>query len=109
MPIANCILKNEQEESAEDVVDLWADFAAIDKSEITVNFLIATQQLGKKYDAMATIYLPSAWSREKAVSIQLGLARALSQSLKLPASSIHTILTIVESGHVVEDGEVVRW
>ncbi len=109
MPIAHCILKTRKDIPATNVIELWSKFAGIDKSEMTINFVAASEQIGKEYEVMATLYLPSLWSNDKTKSIQLGLARALAESLNLPIESIHIILLIVDSGHVVENGKVQNW
>lgn len=81
----------------------------MDGHEMTVNIITSQQQYGKAYAVMAHLLLPTAWSPAAVCALQTGLARALSISFALPARQVHVITTRVDSGLVVEDGQVQPW
>ncbi|QSP95183.1 hypothetical protein LPB19_01820 [Marinobacter salinisoli] len=109
MPIANCIVKRDLKIAVDNIVQLWAQASGVDAKEMTINFTRVDEQFGRQYSVMATLYLPSAWSREQVVSLERGLALALSDGLRQPVDQVHVVTLIVASGHVVEHGEVQRW
>ena len=58
---------------------------------------------------MAFLYLPSLWRPDQVRDLQVGFATAICGHLDLAPPEVHVITTRVESGHVVEDGEVQEW
>jgi hypothetical protein len=109
MPIANCILAPGCELGGENLISLWADESAQSAQHMTVNIIRGSTQLGNRYQVMATLLLPSIWSKADVSSLQTGLARALARYFQVAISEVQVVTTIVESGMVVEDGEEIQW
>ena len=109
MPIANCILKHSLRCDDKDVVELWSKTSQVSSQEMTLNLLNADEQFGKPYTIMATLYLPSAWPQDKRDALQTGLSAALSKGFDQPIERVHVITLIVESGYVVENGQLQHW
>ncbi len=109
MPIANCIVTSECKAGSGDLIEMWAGESGQSCEHMTINIVTSKQQLGKKYNVMATLYLPSLWPDSSISSLQIGLAKALSQYFSLPLSEIFIITNIVESGKVVAAGQEERW
>ena len=108
MPIANCFVSAPHEFDADAVVTVWSARSAIGADEMTVNVVQAGQG-GKRYAAMAWLYLPSLWSGEHVVALSEGLAAALAEVLHAPSSAVQVITSVITSGLVVESGETLRW
>ncbi len=109
MPIANCVILELEAINLDGIIEQWASYAGISASEMTLNFVEGGYQKGKHYKVMATLYLPSIWSQPQLDAIQTGLSKALSISFSCRERDIHIITMIIESGHVVENGEIQRW
>lgn len=112
MPIAHCLVSKNVFSTAADsapLIALWAELAGVSSDEMTINLIQIDEQVGKPYDVMVTLYLPSLWPAPEIEKIQVGLAKALSQYFSLEPSRIHIITQILESGTVVENGEVIQW
>ncbi|MBZ2168147.1 MULTISPECIES: hypothetical protein [Marinobacter] len=109
MPIANCVVNEDSGGAIPNLVELWAQASGVDSKEMTLNVIRADAQVGRHYSVMATLYLPSAWPEDRVISLQTGLAVALSDGLGQPLEKIHVLTLIVGSGHVVEDGKVQNW
>lgn len=109
MPIANCIISSECRESEYSFIDCWASESGQSPEHMTVNIIKSTQQFGKKYGAMATLYLPSLWSESAISSLQIGLAKALAKTYGLSLDDVNVVTSIVESGFVVESGKEEKW
>ena len=58
---------------------------------------------------MGWLYLPSLWLEDAVVALSKGLAAALVDALDVEHSSVQIVISIVESGTVVEAGEIVHW
>ncbi len=111
MPIANCFCKRDEisKEKSEKIVSDWAEIAGVDEKEITVNFIHNYSQFGQSSVVLANLYLPSLWSEETIKRIQLGLMEILSKYLEIDKNEIFIMTSIINSGHVVENGNVVDW
>lgn len=112
MPIAHCMVTAATLERAiGDVnpVALWASAAGLDCAHMTLNILSLDIQYGKPYDVMAHLLLPSLWSANQMDALQLGLARALGEYFSIGSERIQVCTTLVESGRVVEAGELQHW
>lgn len=70
---------------------------------------MAALQGGKRYAAMAWLYLPSLWTDEDVVALSEGLAAALADALDVEPTCVQVLTSIVPSGRVVDAGEVVHW
>jgi hypothetical protein len=56
--------------------------------------LIAVQQGGKRYGAIAWLFLPPLWPEEAVAAIVTGLAAALAEALDVESSSVQ-VLTVI--------------
>lgn len=109
MPIVSCLVPGDAPMPAPDeIVRSWAEATGIDSSEMTVNLVPAVQG-GKRYAAIALLYLPSLWSEDDVVILGEGLAVALAAALGVELPAIQVVTTVVPSGSVVEAGKVIRW
>jgi len=109
MPIASCYLTSSPADAdADEIVARWSARSRVDPGEMTVN-LISTEQGGKRYAAMAWLYLPSLWADEAVVALSEGLAGALADVLGANPESVMVVTSIVAPGFVVEGGSAVRW
>lgn len=109
MPIANCIVTSDCEESTSNLIELWASESGQSSEHMTINLMVSNRQLGNKYAVMATLFLPSMWSSSDISLLQLGLAKALATHFKLALSEVHVITNIVNAGLVVESGQEIKW
>ena len=109
MPIAICFTTLAvSQDRADKIVRAWARDSGIPSDEMTLNVMSGTQG-GKRYAAMAWLYLPTLWSAGDAESLTIGLARSLTGVLDLPSDQVLVVRTGVETGSVVEDGMITRW
>ena len=109
MPIANChVVSMRDNLDPNAIVADWSRRSGIEPDEMTLN-LVAVRQGGKRYSAMAWLYLPSLWPEEAVVALSKGLAAALADALDVEHASVQIVTSIVESGMVVEAGEIVYW
>lgn len=114
MPIANCFISSEhhtQADNTKDLIRLWGEYSGIQQAEgeMTVNILSGYSQFGKKYAAMATLLLPSIWSKDDISALQQGLAHAISDYYLFTLDQVFVTTSIVGSGFVVENGREVKW
>jgi hypothetical protein len=110
MPIANCFVRDDGSTALdpEAVIRAWVAASGIETDEMTVN-VSAVEQGGKAYAVMAWLYLPSLWSGDDVIALSEGLASALASGAEVESSAVQVITTTVESGAVVESGEIMRW
>jgi hypothetical protein len=109
MPIATCyIVSTPDHLDPDDIIARWSRRSGIESSEMTIN-LIPAHQGGKRYAAMAWLYLPSLWSGEEVAALSEGLATALADALTVDPSAVQVLTSIVPSGLVIEGGKSVRW
>jgi hypothetical protein len=111
VPIANCFVHDDlpPERDTDALTALWSDESGVGSEHMTINVISSTRQVGAPYRVMAFLYLPTLWSSKQVRQLQMGLARALSRGLAVPATEVQVISSIVDSGHVVEDGETQDW
>ena len=111
MPIANCFVREGVATGAEiqRLAGVWAEESGISDEHMTINVLEGTRQNGACYGVMAFLYLPSLWSCEHVRRLQVGLASALARGFAVDPVEVQVITSIVESGHVVENGETQEW
>ncbi len=109
MPIANCVITQDCTASSKNLIEIWANESGIPSEHMTINTVTSSEQLGNKYKIMATLMLPSLWSVSDISSLQMGLAKALSQYYEQAMNEVHVVTTIVTSGLVVESGQEVNW
>lgn len=109
MPIANCIISQNLVAEDLDLISLWADQSGQSPQHMTVNLITSESQLGQPYPVMTNLYLPSLWNSKDIESLQKGLANALAKYFNLKLIEVHVITQILDSGSVVENGEVLKW
>ena len=112
MPIANCIITSKCQnntDSACNLIELWSNESKISSEYMTINIINSTEQLGKKYEIMVTLMLPSTWSKADTTSLQLGLAKALTLHYNVSLDDVLISTNFVKSGMVVESGKEVKW
>jgi hypothetical protein len=111
VPIANCFVRDDlpPERDIDALTTLWSDESGVGSEHMTINVITGTRQAGAPYRVMAFLYLPTLWSSEQVRQLQVGLARALSRGLAVAPTEVQVISSIVDSGHVVEDGETQDW
>jgi hypothetical protein len=111
VPIANCFVRGDlpADVDVEGLIALWSEESDVGPEEMTINLIAGARQGGSSYRLMAMLFLPSLWSPDAMRRLQRGLAAALSRGLELPLADVHVITSIVDSGHVVENGETQEW
>lgn len=112
MPIANCFITSKcqiNSDSSSNLIELWAKESKMSSEHMTINIITSTEQLGNKYAIVATLLLPSIWSKPDITSLQLGLAKALTLHYDVALEDIFISTNIVKSGMVVESGKEVKW
>lgn len=111
MPIANCYIKNREipKNELEDLVRQWAELWHIDVSDICLTVLTEFMQVGQQYEVMINLFLPSLWSNGDVRSIQKALLELMMNYLKIEPSDIFLMTSIIQSGHVMENGGIVEW
>lgn len=111
MPIANCYIKERlgKQLNFDQLAIDWASELEIDKKEITMNVISSFQQYGAQYAVMVNLFLPSLWSSNDVEKIQQTLARLLSRYLDINLTEVFIMTTILESGHVLSNGQIEKW
>jgi hypothetical protein len=109
MPIANChVLSMPTGLDPSDIVAAWSRHSGIEPDEMTLD-LVAVQRGGKRYEAIAWLYLPSLWPEEAVAALSTGLAAALAEALDVESASVQVLTSILTPGSVVEAGRIVHW
>ena len=112
MPIANCILSSQVIANSIDstgLIEKWGKHSGINTSEMTVTIMRSDEQMGKEYGAICTLNLPNLWSSKSVSSLQVGLAKAISEHFSLKDAEVLIMTSLIESGLVVEGGKEVSW
>ena len=111
MPIAYCFVKDKPGIKAhlQKLVSDWANEAGVDPKNITINLVTIQHQVGNPYAVMINLYLPTVWSEEDVQRIQVSLLKVAMNHFQVEAKEIFVMTSLIQSGHVVEDGKVVRW
>lgn len=112
MPIAICsIAPDLQLPHSEELnlVELWALAAGVAAEEMTINLQMASRQFGKQSAVIADLRLPSLWSADSVGAIQLGLSQALCAYFSVDPAKVLVTTQIVDSGLVVENGQIETW
>lgn len=112
MPIANCLVHKgcyQKVSSTESLIELWAAESGMSSEHMTVNITQYAEQRGNAYNIMAVLYMPSIWCKQDVNLCQTGLAYALTRYFNVNINTVHVMTHILESGMVVENGEIVEW
>lgn len=87
----------------------WSHESGVSDEHMTINVVAGTRQDGAPCRVMAFLYLPSLWSPQDVRQLQVGLARALCRGFAVDPGEVQVITSIVEPGHVVENGHTQEW
>ena len=111
MSFANCFYKKRKLslKKLENMVNEWASIVGVDKKDICINIIKEYSQLGQKYPVLVNLYLPTLWSPNDIKRIQLGLLKVLSKYLEVKENEIFIMTSLIQSEHVVENGQIVKW
>ena len=111
MPIANCIAPAAilSASAVDDMTRTWSEASGVGPEHMTINLVARTAQVGAAYEAMVFLYPPSTWRADQVRDLQAGLATAVCRHLDLTPPEVHVLTTMVESGHVLDDGEIQEW
>lgn len=112
MPIANVLVDKSLEIGEANLTDFtssWSTESGVSSEHMTVNFVPGVCQRGVGYHLMATLHLPSLWSEDRVEALQVGLARALADRFGIGSNRVHVMTIIIQSGHVVEEGQTQSW
>jgi hypothetical protein len=111
VPIANCFVRDGvgMPGDVEGLAREWSRETGASEEHLTINLVPGTRQAGAGYAVMARLHLPSLWAEDDVARLQVGLARTLARSFEIEPADVHVITSIVQSGHVVENGEVQEW
>lgn len=110
MPIANCFIKDMvTTEEANSLASKWAKAIHVDVKDICITFIPDCIQGGQQYKILINLYLPSLWSEKNLKNIQITLFNILLNHFQYEKHEIFVMATIVQSGHVLEGGELIEW
>lgn len=110
MPIATCFLKNRIENNTlNKIASEWGKSIEVDSKDICINYIQNFNQAGQQYDALVNLYLPSLWSDNDIEKIQNELLNMLVKHLHITHDRVFIITSIIKSGHVVENGDIITW
>ena|SRR5690554_971742 len=111
MPIANCFIKDKKvtQQEFQQLAEKWASEVKVDVKDICLTFIPNGIQAGQQYNALVNLYLPSLWNDDQIKHIQKSLLRILCEFLKVESSEVFIMTFIIQSGHVVENGEIMEW
>lgn len=111
MPIATCFLRRKPAETIDlqGMADKWAREIGVAIEDVCLTFVPYHGQGGQQYEALVNLYLPSLWSADQVGKIQLGLLEVLTDHFGFQSKDVFIITSIVQSGHVVENGKIVKW
>ena len=111
MPIANCFIKEKKiaRQNIQDLAEKWASEVKVDVKDICLTFIPDCIQAGQQYKVLVNLYLPSLWSKDQVKHIQKSLLGILCGFFNVDASKVFIMTSNIQSGHVVENGEIVKW
>lgn len=111
MPIANCFIKRKDipETLLDTMVREWGMRIGVAEKDICLNFISGFVQAGRSYEVMVNLFLPNLWAEQDIRNIQQSLLDILSGSLHLKKEDIFIMTSVIASGHVVENGQIITW
>lgn len=111
MPIAHCFIKEKEIVSSkiEDMAIEWANTIGVETKDVCLNLITDFYQFGQKYTILVNLYLPTVWSEDERKKIQIGLLQVLAKHLQVTPEKIFIMTSLIQSGHVVENGEILYW
>lgn len=87
----------------------WSKEIQVNQQDITLHAISHFQQYGQPYGVMVNLFLPTLWSAADVANIQLALLKMLVKYTRLPEKDIFIMTSLIQSGHVVEQGKITRW
>lgn len=110
MPIAHCYFSAPVDKARlSRLVTDWSEQIQVDQKDITVNVFTGFLQYGQPYGVMVNLYLPTFWNGHDVQRIQLALLKVLAQHTGLDEKDIFIMTLQIQSGHVVENGQIAQW
>jgi hypothetical protein len=111
MPIATCFLKEGAitEEIIQQIAQGWATDIGVATHDVCLTVVSNYVQAGRTYAAMVHLLLPTLWQPHEVRKIQKSLAKHIASHLQVKFADIFIISSMVESGNVLENGNVVEW
>jgi len=114
MPIVNCTIAPDLEceiKNNHDLIKRWSIESGFPEGakEMTINIVRSEAQYGNQYKIIANLFLPSLWSSDALRSLQCGLDIVLRRCFSLRPDEILIITHVIDSGLIVDKGEVVEW
>lgn len=77
--------------------------------DISLSIINVSQQACQNYKVMVNLFLPTLWDESSIERIQLSLDKLLKKHLQLGISDVFIITNSVQSGNVIENGNIVKW
>jgi hypothetical protein len=111
MPIGNCYINqiSVSKQQLETVTKEWAETIEVELKDICLSFIEVSNQTGQNYKVMVNLFLPTLWDKSSIKRVQLSLDKLLKKHLKLGNEDVFIITTAVQSGNVIENGQIVNW
>lgn len=111
MPIANCFIKDTpvSPDMAQTIASEWSEKIQVGLKDVCLTFIPHCIQGGQLYKILVNLYLPSLWSPTEIERIQKGLLSVLCNHFHCKAPEIFIMASIIQSGHVLENGQIVEW
>jgi len=111
MPIANCLVRDIEVDPVlwEKITTDLATLIKLSTDDITLNVSVNGMQFGKKYRVMVHLYLPTIWNALDIEMIENSLYKALQTNLSTRPDEIFIMTSLIEPGHVVENGKIIWW
>lgn len=111
MPILNCYTSktNLRDSQWDRLVESWAKMISVEQKDITIQVFTDFVQAGEKYELKVELYLPSLWPDHAIIHIQQSFLTLAEKMLKIKQSDIFLMTQIIQSGHVIDRGNMEEW
>ncbi|MGB0892334.1 MAG: hypothetical protein ACPGUU_08270 [Flavobacteriaceae bacterium] len=110
MLIVNCFIKKKQTSytKLQKVIKHWSNDIQVDDKEICLSVQQNKMQVGKQYEIMVNLFLPSSWKKD-IKNTQRSLINHFVECLNVDNSEIFLFTSIINSGNIIESGEIKEW
>lgn len=111
MPIVHCFVKQKDipEPLLDSIVKEWGMRIGVAENDICINMVNGFMQAGKSYAILANLYLPALWPDRDVRNIQQNLLEVLSGNFRVREEDIFIMTSMIQPGHVVENGQIITW
>lgn len=110
MPVAVCYSKTViSTNDLEKVVDEWSELAGVAREDVSITMVNDFIRAGKDYTVVVNLFLPSLWKKNEVIIIEKGFLELLSKYMKIKKEEIFIMTLIIQSQHVIDNGDVVSW